>query len=377
MNHTEEKEEKKEKFVTQDDFIRLLSGGFEDEDDEIKIDWAKYIKRLWNGRKTIIWTSVVFAILGAAVALLTPHKYQSTITLAPESTKGTSGSSLSGIASMLGMGSFNMGGGADAYNVTMYPDIVASTPFITSLFDVRVVDPELEIDTTLVGYLTRKKGFSFINTQESDKEEELEKDILDIDIFQLTKPQAAIVKLLSKAITADVDKKTGITTITTTFDNPYIAAIVADSVCTRLRSFIVTYRTQKSREDLAYYQKLLDESQENYIRLMTEYAEYQDRNHRLIVNSEKAEGIRLQNELQIATQIYTQMKQQTEITKGKVQEEKPIFAVIEPASVPLYPSDSRKTKVIIFTFLGFFFSSLWVLFGKTSIAYFRELRKSA
>jgi uncharacterized protein involved in exopolysaccharide biosynthesis len=52
------------------------------------------------------------------------------------------------------------------------------------------------------------------------------------------------------------------------------------------------------------------------------------------------------------------------MSKAKVQEEKPVFAVLEPASVPLIPSGTS-TKIILlgFMFLAVTLTSAWILFG--------------
>ena len=254
----------------------------------------------------------------------------------------------------------------------VYPEVVASTPFVTKMFDMKVVDPKRNIDTTLMGYLTRKQ-FSIgtvigyvtkpIFSLFSSKEEEEDKD-KGLNLFQLTKEQYKVVKYLNKTIQVEVDKKTGETTIQVTMDNPVVAATVADTVCKFLREFITEYRTQKARENLESYTKIAEESHQRYLKASRAYAYYQDNNRGLILNAVISEGNRLSTELNIASQIYSQMKVQAEMARGKVIEEKPVFAVIQPASVPLRPENSRAKVLIIWTFLGFALSTAWVLYGK-------------
>lgn len=344
---------------------------------EESIDWQLYISKVWKGRKTIIIATFLSAVLGVVIALSTPRKYTTTVTLAPELGKNGSTSSLSGIASMLGMGGMQTGNTADAYNVTNYPDIVASTPFITSLFDIRVQDPDEKIDTTLIGYLTRKNGKSLFEMIGLGGKKEKEKEKTTVDIFKLTKKQYNVFLALNKMIATDVDKKTGVTTINVTTDNPYVSAIVADSVCTKLRRYIIDYRTSKAREDLEYYQKLADESYASYKKATNAYAYYQDHNRGLILNAVISEGSRLQNEASITTQVYTQMKQQAEMARGKVQEEKPVFAVIQPASVPVRPVGGRSKIALMWMMLGFAGSVAWVLFGPEYLGKAKEMLAAA
>ena len=338
--------------------------------EESSIDWQDLLSKAWKGKKFIITITVVFMFLGLISALTMTRIYTSKVTLVPELGKSTS-SSLSSISSMLGLGGMTMGSSADAYHVTVYPEVVASTPFVAKMFDMRVTDPKKGIDTTLIGYLTRER-FSIgsvigyvtkpIFSLFSNKEEETKGN--ELNLFHLTKEQDRIVKTMNKAIQVDVDKKTGETTIQVTMDNPVIAATVADTVCKHLREYIVEYRTRKAREDLENYKKIADESYQRYLKASKAYAYYQDHNRGLILNAVISEGSRLSNELQIASQLYQQMKLQAEMARGKVIDEKPVFAIIQPATVPLLPQNSRAKVLLIWTFVGFVLSCAWVLYGK-------------
>ena len=68
------------------------------------------------------------------------------------------GGSLSGMAAMLGIGGMSLGSEADALNVSLFPDIVASTPFILELFNAHVTTLDGEVDTTFVAYLDEQKA---------------------------------------------------------------------------------------------------------------------------------------------------------------------------------------------------------------------------
>lgn len=332
------------------------------------IDYKELIAKAWAGKKFIISVTAIFIVLGLISALTMTRRYTTTVTLVPELGKSASASSLSSITSMLGLGGNMSGASADAYNVTVYPEVVASTPFVTRLFDIHVSDPENEIDTTLIGYLTREKfsltGLVVKPIMSLFKTDSIETNNNKVDVFRLTKKQAEIVDYLNKAIMTDVDNKTGETTITVTMDNAVIAATVADTVCSYLREYITEYRTKKAREDLANYQKIADESYRKYQKASNAYAYYQDHNRGLILNIAISEGTRLSNEMNIASQVYSQMKLQAEAARGKLIDEKPVFAIIQPASVPLRPANSRAKVLFIWAFAGFALSCAWVLYGR-------------
>ena len=104
------------------------------EEDELEIDLMEYVRKLWAARMNLLKVAGVAAIIGLIVTWSMPTKYQVNVLLSPESGSSSSNSALSGMAAMLGFGSFNMGGNANGVNFSMAPEIVASTPFLLELY---------------------------------------------------------------------------------------------------------------------------------------------------------------------------------------------------------------------------------------------------
>ena len=346
------------------------------EEDEMEIDLMEYARKLWAARKLLLKVAGLAIIVGIVIALTTPKQYTVSVTLAPESSK-SGGGGLSGIASMLGVGGFNMGSDVDALNVTLYPDIVSSTPFILDLMDtpVSTIDEE-QPDTTLVGYLKEYTSSSLMGTVMSlpfkaiggimslfKSEEEEKTDI--INPFHLTQEQSQTVNGLKKMIVANVDKKTGVTTVSVTMQDPMVAAILTDTVIVKLKEHITKYRTSKAEEDCKYWEELNKVRQDDYYMKQKKYAEYVDANKNVVLQSVRIEQERLQNEMNLAYQVYSSVASQLQMAKAKVQEAKPVFAVVEPASVPLQPSGtSRKMILLGVVFLAVAAAAAWVLFGQ-------------
>lgn len=345
-------------------------------DEEMEIDLLEYARKLWKARKVLLYAGGIAVIIGLIIALTTPKKYTVSVTLAPESAKN--GSSLSGIASMLGIGGLNMGNEADALNVTLYPNIVSSTPFILDLLDTPVKDLNEETpDTTLVGYLeTQKssligtvlsipgKAIGFITSLFASKEEEKE-NIKEINPFHLTKKQADIVDGMKKIITTNIDKKTGVTTITVTLQDPLVSAIIADTLLANLQERVTAYRISKAENDSRYWEHIYQERKKEYYIAQQAYAEYVDANKNVVLQSVLTERERLQNEMNLAYQVYSNVATQLQLARAKVQEAKPAFAIVEPATVPLRPSGISRMKILIgIIFLAIAGTSTWILFGQ-------------
>lgn len=348
------------------------------EEEEQEIDLMEYARKLWESRKILLIASGIAAVLGVVIALTTPRQYTVTVTLAPESGK-SGGGSLSGIASMLGMGGFSMGSDADALNVMLYPNIVSSTPFILDLMDTPVKTMEEEQpDTTLAVYLKEYTKKSLIGTVISlpfkaiggfislfKAEEPKVSGPATIDPFQLTKDQAQIAEGIKKLVVATVDKKTGITTVSVTMQDPMVAAMLTDTVLLKLKQHITKYRVSKAEDDCKYWENLNNQRRDEYYAKQKEYAEYVDANKNVVLQSVQIEQERLQNDMQLAYQVYSNVATQLQMARAKVQEAKPVFVIVEPASVPLQASGTSRAMTVIGTiFLIVVGTAVWILFGK-------------
>ncbi|WP_302572477.1 chain-length determining protein [Phocaeicola coprocola] len=353
----------------------------EPENDEITIDWMDILRRIIAIRKTLYKAAGIGVVLGIIIALSIPKQYTVTVTLSPEMGGDKASGGLASLASSF------LGGGAtsnnnDALNVTLAPDIVSSTPFVLDLFDTRVQTLDGELDTTLVAYLDEQKqpwwgyikaapgltigAIKSLFTEESDT-------TATLNPFQLTEKEAAKVKELKQSILAEVDKKTAMTTITVTLQDPKVTAIVADSVVGKLQEYIINYRIKKAKEDCAYLEELYKERQQEYYDAQSKYAHYFDSNRNIAFQSVRAEQERLQNDMNLAYQVYSQVAQQLQVARAKIQEEKPVFAVVEPATIPLLPSGtSRKTILIGIVFFTICCTIIWNLFGSS---YWNQIKK--
>lgn len=326
----------------------------EPENDEITIDWMNILRRIISIRKTLYKAAGVGVVLGIIIALSIPKQYTVKVTLSPEMGGDSKGGGLASLASSF------LGGGttssSDALNVTLAPDIVASTPFILELFNTRVQTLDGKLDTTLVTYLDEQKtpwwgyikaapglaigAIKSLFTEKTDT-------TAILNPFQLTEREATKVKGLRQSILAEVDKKTAMTTITVTLQDPKVTAIVADSVVAKLQQYIIDYRIKKAKEDCAYLEELYHERQQEYYDAQSKYAHYFDTNRNIAFQSIRAEQERLQNDMSLAYQVYSQVAQLLQVARAKIQEEKPVFAVVEPATVPLQPSGTSRLVILI------------------------------
>lgn len=340
---------------------------------EMEIDLMGILHKIIAIRKVIYKAAGIGLVIGVIVAISIPKQYTVEVTLSPE--MGTAKSSgLSGLAaSFLGSG-MTMGDDIDALNTSLSADIVSSTPFLLELKELKVNEGNTTLDTYLDSqsspwwsYVIGAPGIMIEGVKSifNDEEEVSAVGREKRGAIELTKKEAAKINQLKKSITVSIDKKTSMTTVSVTFQNPKVAATVADSVIRKLQEYIINYRTSKAKEDCIYWEKLFKERQQEYYAAQKKYASYIDSHDNVILQSVRTEQERLQNDMGLAYQVYSQVATQLQMARAKVQEEKPVFAVVEPAVVPLKPSGKG---LLIYTTIFIFLSVVgtigWQLFGK-------------
>lgn len=355
-------------------------------DEELEIDLMDLLRKVIGIRKKIYKAAGIGLIIGVIVAISIPKQYTVEVTLSPEM-GNNKGGGLSGLAaSFLGSG-VSMGDGTDALNASLSADIVSSTPFLLELSNMKVPVSGSE-EISLSSYLDEESSpwWSYVigfpgmviggvkSLFIEDEDESIFLDKASQGTIELSKKESQKIESLKKKIVASVDKKTSMTSVTATFQDSKVAAVVADSVVKKLQEYIIDYRTSKSKEDCLYLEKLFKERQQEYYEAQRKYADYMDSHDNIILQSVRTEQERLQNDMSLAYQVYSQVAGQLQVARAKVQEEKPVFAVVEPAVVPLYPSGtSRKVYVLVFVFLSVCIVIFWNLFGKDFLNKFKEV----
>ena len=355
-------------------------------DEEIEIDLMDLLRKVIGIRKKIYKAAGIGLIIGIIVAISIPKQYTVEVTLSPEM-GNNKGGGLSGLAaSFLGSG-VSMGDGTDALNASLSADIVSSTPFLLELSNMKVPVSGSE-KISLSSYLDEESSpwWSYVigfpgmviggvkSLFIEDEDESIFLDKASQGTIELSKKESQKIESLKKKIVASVDKKTSMTSVTATFQDSKVAAVVADSVVKKLQEYIIDYRTSKSKEDCLYLEKLFKERQQEYYVAQKKYADYMDSHDNIILQSVRTEQERLQNDMSLAYQVYSQVASQLQVARAKVQEEKPVFAVVEPAVVPLEPSGiSRKVYVLAFIFLSVCIVIFWNLFGKDFLNKFKEV----
>lgn len=333
--------------------------------DEQEIDLVELAKKLWDKRLFLLKCCGVAVVAGLVVAFSIPKEYSTTVKLAPESTDPSRKmGNLGGLAAMAGI-NLNTSSGADAISPELYPDVVHSIPFLIELFPIDLISAKGDKTYTLYDYMAQHQrqawwGYVlhapfkllggikslFSGSKVEDESEELTP-------FRLTDKQTGVIRSLQQRIGVAVDKKTSVITVSVQMQDPLISATLTRIVMEKLQNYITTYRTQKVKQDLEFTQKVFKEAKDAYYKAQKAYASFEDANKNIISASYRTEQERLKNEMSLTFDVYTTLAQKLEQDKLRVQEQTPVYTVIEPASVPLTPASPKKPLILIgFIFLG-------------------------
>lgn len=344
-----------------------------EQEEESSIDFGKIFKDLLNHKMLYVKVLPVAFLLAAIYALSLPNFYSCSVKLSPEmgGSKASAGS-LASLASSFGVNLGTSGAGTEALFPTLYPDLMNSVDFKTSLFPVKVTRESDGKTFTYYDYLMKEqkgpwwsaamKGFfSLFSSKEEEKEQK-------VDPFRLTREQTNIVKAINKNVVCDVDKKTMVITINVTDQDPVICATMADTVKTRLQNFITDYRTSKARVDLEYNKKIAAETKARYERARRLYAEFADANQDVILESVRQKQTDLENEMQLQFNAYQQVAAQLLAAEAKVQQETPAFTTLQSATVPVLKAGPKRAQMcLIFVFLAFLGVTGWILYKEDDL----------
>lgn len=350
-------------------------GGYEEDE----IDLIELAKTIWDNRKVIYRFVAVGVVLGVLVALLSPKEYVSDATLMPEysaESAGGASSLLQQYGGLLGMSGGNFNSASNAIRVDLYPQIVQSLSFQTNLMNQDFTYPEYDTTATLYEYFmeihspgvlayiqqyTIGLPFTILGALKGDPEEEMVAEAQqDPEILSLTKDQMEVVKNLRERVGVSLNEETGIVSVNVRMPDPKVAAQVAKYTIGELTEYLVEYRTEKVLRDLEFVEDQLNKAEERFKDAQLALAEFTDSNQGNLTARARTEQQRLQSEYDIAFNLYNSLTQQFEQARLKVQEETPVFKVLQPVQVPVEDETSGAMILIVFVMLSGIASIGWI-----------------
>ncbi|TNF44710.1 MAG: hypothetical protein EP311_00750 [Cytophagales bacterium] len=342
-----------------------------------------------KSNKKIIFSIIsAFVLFGLFLVLVTPKTYRAQSILLPEST-GSSVSNMGSLgqlaSSIPGLGSLALPGtGSEAFRPEFYPAIIQSTPFLVSFRDYQFYHSGFQQEVSIQSYLEDFAPFNFFgflkkytiglpgiilssirgdNTALGESNS-LERDsyVDSVGFFKPTVGEYKFLMDIKDLISVGVDKKNGSITIAVETTNAEVSAHLAQFAKEYLMKFIKTYRIEKQNQIVSFLSQMNIELKQKFLDDQSKLASFKEKN--LDIRSPY-----LQNQLEnlsaryeLSKSLYFSVNSQLEQAKIKLNEETPIFAEIEPVSIPAIKSKPQ-TMLILFLMgtLGILSASLFVL----------------
>ena len=325
--------------------------------EEDEIDLLQLINKLWRAKKSIAVFTLIFMVIGVLVALFSAKEYTATTIMVPQATDSKSTGGLGGLAAMAGI---NLGGNnADAIPLTTYSKIIESVPFKKKLAQTKLTFSDIPKPITYEEYcknytkpslMGRVMGiFSF--SKATPAPAPVTQD--STDITRLSDQERGILNSIDSRIKLNMSEKDGYFTLSFVMGEALPAAQMLESAQKVLQETVTDFKLQKAKEEFDFVQKRFVEAEKDFKNKQYAVAGFQDRNRDLFSNLPQTRLQQLQAEYNLAFNVYTELAKQLEAKRIKMKEDQPIFAVIEPVTVPNERSKPKRMMIIaIWTFLG-------------------------
>jgi uncharacterized protein involved in exopolysaccharide biosynthesis len=333
---------------------------YEEQDDIITIDFKAFFRILRKEWWVIVLITGLIIAAGGWYAFTAREEFVSEGRILPEMSGG-GGSSLGGLANLVGIGGFELGlkNGTDAIRPDLYPDIIQTTPFFLNLFDQGVI--------TKTG-----DSLSFESYYHQAIEEDKAPEEIDTKLFK-GKPEGIIVvnrvteeriEDLKERISGNIDKKSGVINITVKMPDPVVAAGLARYVMKYLTDYVTEYRTEKSKQEVDFLGRKVAAARGEFYSDQARKARYADQFAAPTIRLQSADiqRERLESEYKLSSTVYNELLKKYEEAKIKLQQETPVFQILEPPVAPTLKSEPKKSIILLASaFLGFFLAIIIAL----------------
>ncbi len=325
-----------------------------------EIDLIGLVQKVWNSRWFLIKFSFVFFILGIVIAFSIPKEYRGESKIVSEETKETKTNQGGSFASLLGL---NVNNGLNAkVPAELYPEILQSTPYLIELANIKI-QPEGLHEMSLFEYIVRYQkeawwqsvlGLPRIIIGLFSEKEVWHNDTV-WDTFKLTRQQRQFINSLSEKIHVKNEQETGLITIHVFMQDPMVAAVVTDNVVRKLHSYIASYQQEKAKKEMSFVKEMYEESQKMYSQTKQRFNEFSKG------GVSENTPVSTQVDVDLTFGFFNMMAQQYEMLKVDLMKQRPIFSVIEPATIPLNAAAPRKTLILLLSLaVGVFVGIIWI-----------------
>lgn len=300
--------------------------------------------------------------LGAILAFGSGNEYSARGRILPyRSGTGTAG--LSGLAGLAGI-RLPSGSADQTITADLYPEIVksqdfrievAETPLFFSsinrtastveyfrdLRDTPVTELLVKYTWELPGHLLSGRGNDGVTGEMVDTSNGFP------PLVSYDKEYLKIVNRLTDRLSVSIDKKTSVITISSTMPDPYAAADLVRATSRILMKRIIDYESRKAGEQFRFVREQHAQAQSRYESAQRALALFADRNRSLMSAMSQIDQERLQREYDLTFEMYQQFSRELEQARIKMNQDTPVFTVLEQVTVPTDRSSPKRARILL------------------------------
>lgn len=344
------------------------------EREEEGIDMIAIIRILWEGRKTVFICLGIFIALGLFAALSMRRTYTVRTVMVPQ--LNSKQNQLSSLALLAGI-DMGMQTSSSDLSPLVYPAIVESAPYRLELMHTPLHYMKCDHPISMFDYaksgIEKPSPFAIfkkytiglpglIISKMRSPQKEIEYDTSttgSADTTVTMKPilvsvaEQQMLDMFGGIVSLDVNKKEGYLTLIVKGIEPVQTAELAIKAQQLLQDLLTRFRVEKSQKDMEYIQARYDEIKKEHERYQEELAVIMDRSQNMTNQRDRIERERIQAKYNLSNAIYNDLAKQLEQAKMQVKKDTPVYAIIQPVTIPMRPSNSRTKTVVVWTFFGF------------------------
>lgn len=325
---------------------------------------TEFLRIIKDNRKQLLFVFGVSFLVGVFVALTLKEEYISHTKLLPESIEGSK-SQLGGLSNLAGLAGINLDlNTSGALSPEIYPEVVNSNEFIHTLVQnkvlfnrsdsVKLSDYFIEIYSPSIWKSIWDWSKSIPSILKSIiGKSQTEYLVTQSNSLMLKKEDWKVIENVRDRISISTDPQNGVLIIKTEMPSPLLASQLNYQLVLLLKERITLYKTNKIRNNLQFLELNVSESFQDYEMKSKTLAKFIESNKNISNELLNIELNNLRNESQLSFEIYKNLLSQYKQAQIKLNEETPVFTVIEPTIVPVEKSAPKRTLIVmLFVVLG-------------------------
>jgi len=291
-------------------------------------DISQVLLRIGKQQKVVAIVACLVLFLSAAYALLAQPFYQTSTKIVYQSSAKSTGN-LAALASLAGVA---MGAGGDDASAYL-ADIVKSGDLMTLILDKEWRVSSVFADTSTPVKIENLWEFETDTTEQNWQEQK----------------RSTLLKTLAEGgyISFSQDKKSGVITLTTEFEDPRVSYDVNVFLFQELNNTLVNKMNNKAKSNRQFIEGRLTEVKQDLARAENILKAYRERNRLRLDPGDVLEDGRLQREVLINQEVMIQLQKQYEMAKIEEAKDMPVLDIIDSPRMPVEKSKPQRKKIVL------------------------------